>query len=148
MSVFKKSISIGLCFAPLGLCFVECTCIYQKPFCLAFSGPKLLSELDFNTRDEVAWLLKKTQFGLGGFKKVAAEYGMTSVQRGAVEDSPNPGNVVLEFIDMTKPDLTVYDFCKTLKGVGFQRFDIVRKLKDHFLVQEETENTFISSLFE
>lgn len=120
----------------------------RNRFAFAFSGPKLLSELDFNTRDEIAWLLKKTQFGLGGFKKVAAEYGMTSVQRGAVEDSPNPGNVVLEFIDMTKPDLTVYDFCKTLKGVGFQRFDIVRKLKDHFLVQEETENTFISSLFE
>ena len=146
MSVLN-SISIGLCFAPLGLCFVECTCIYQEQFCLSFSGPKLLSELDFNTRDEIAWLLKKTKYGLGGFKKVAAEYGMKPFHIGVVEDSSNPGNEVLDYIMTSKPDLTVYSFCKTLKGDRFKRCDIVQKLEDHFLVQEETANTAISSLF-
>lgn len=103
--------------------------------------PKRLRELDINTRDEIALLLQKIKFGLGGFKKVAAEYGMTQVQIGALENSREPGNDVLEFIVMSKPDLTVYSFCKTLKGDKFKRCDIVGKLEDHFLVQDETNNT-------
>ena len=78
---------------------------------------------------------------------MAAEYGMESLHIGVVEDSSNPGNEVLDYIVTSKPDLTVYSFCKTLKGDRFKRSDIVQKLEDHFLVQEETANTAISSLF-
>ena len=44
------------------------------------------------------------------------------------------GGAVLEFLQTSRPDLTVFDFCKTLKEETFKRFDIVKELKDHFLV--------------
>ena len=121
-------------------------CIYQEPFCFSFSGAKLLRDLDFNTTKKIALALNKTKIGLGGFKEVAYEYGMKPVEIGAVEDSHNPGNEVLDYIMASKPDLTVYSFCKTLKGDGFKRLDIVQKLEDHFLVQVETGKASTSSL--
>lgn len=90
---------------------------------------------------------RKNKFGLGDFKKVAAEFGMTPVQIITLENSDQPGNDVLDFILTTKPDLTVYSFCKPLKGDGFERREIVQELEDHFLVQEETDNVSTSSIY-
>lgn len=90
---------------------------------------------------------RKNKFGLGDFKKVAAEFGMTPVQIITLENSDQPGNDVLDFILTTMPDLTVYSFCKPLKGDGFERREIVQELEDHFLVQEENDNASISSIY-
>ena len=95
-----------------------------------------------NTQREIAWLLEKRNVGLGGAKQVADIYGMTSYQIGALENSKEPGNDVLEFLMASKPDLTVYSFCQTLKGKEFKRFDIVRRLEDHFLFREEANEAF------
>ena len=43
------------------------------------------------------------------------------------------GRAILEFLKTSQPSLTVYDFCRTLKEEAFQRFDIVKKLENHFL---------------
>lgn len=94
-----------------------------------------------------AHLGRKNKFGLGDLKKVAAEFEMTPTQIITLENSDQPGNDVLDFILTTKPDLTVYSFCKPLKGDGFERREIVQELEDHFLVQEETDNASISSIY-
>lgn len=90
------------------------------------------------TRREIACLLEKRSVpGLRGFMHVAAKYGMTSYDIVALENYMEPGKAVLEYLMATKPDLTVYSFCKTLQGKEFERIDIVRRLEDHLLFQEE-----------
>ena len=91
------------------------------------------------TRHEIACLLGKRNVGLGGVKQVAAKYGMTSYDIVALDNYTDPGKAVLEYLMASKPDLTVYSFCKTLKGREFNRFDIVRRLEDHISFREETD---------
>jgi len=100
--------------------------------------PKLLTELDIDTRDEVASLLENKLFGLGGCRQVAAKYGMKNHQIGALNNSEQPGQDVMEFLEGKKPNLTVYSFCKTLKENNIERFDIVKILENHFLKREGT----------
>ena len=104
----------------------------------SFSGPKLLTELDIETRDEVASLLENKRFGLGGCRQVATKYGMKNHQIGALDNSKQPGQDVMEFLEGKKPNLTVYSFCKTLKENNIERFDIVKILENHFLKREGT----------
>lgn len=42
----------------------------------------------------------------------------------------------MEFLMGSKPDLTVYSFCKVLKDDKIERFDIVKLLEDHFLIRD------------
>lgn len=94
------------------------------------------------TRHEIACLLGKRNVGLGGVKQVAAKYGMTSYDIVALDNYMEPGKAVLEYLMASKPDLTVYSFCKTLKRKEFNRFDIVRRLEDHFSFSKETNEAF------
>ena len=47
-----------------------------------------------------------------------------------------PGKKLMEFLMGSKPNLTVYDFCKLLKDDKIMRFDVVKILEDHFLRRE------------
>ncbi|CAH3166090.1 unnamed protein product, partial [Porites evermanni] len=98
---------------------------------------KRLGQLDMTTRHEIACLLGKRNVGLGGVTQVAAKYGMTSYDIVALDNYMEPGKAVLEYLMASKPELTVYSFCKTLKGKEFKRSDIVRRLEDHFSFREE-----------
>ena len=55
---------------------------------------------------------------------------------GALDNSKEPGNDVMEYLMGSKPDLTVYSFCKILKEDKIERFDIVKLLEDHLLIRE------------
>ena len=55
---------------------------------------------------------------------------------GALVNSREPGKDVMEFLMGSKPDLTVYSFCKVLKDDKIERFDIVKLLEDHFLIRD------------
>ena len=91
------------------------------------------------TLHEIACLLGKRSVGLGGVTQVAATYGMPRYAIMALENHMEPGKAVLEYLMASKPDLTVYSFCKTLKGREFNRFDIVRRLEDHISFREEPD---------
>lgn len=95
-----------------------------------------------NTRREIACLLEKRNVGLGGVTQVADKYGMASYEIMALENSMEPGKAVLEFLMASKPDLTVYSFCQTLKRKEFKRSDIVQRLEGHFSFREEANEAF------
>ena len=95
--------------------------------------------MDITTRDEIASLLENKIFGLGGCRQVAAIYGMKEHQVESLKNSKEPGKDVLDFLKGFKPNLTVYNFCKELKEDKIERFDVVQKLEDHFLIREGTE---------
>jgi len=101
--------------------------------------PKLLAELDISTRDDVASLLENKRFSLGGYRQVAAKFGMKDRQIEALDNSKEPGKDLMEFLLGSKPNLTVYSFCKTLKEDKIERCDIVKFLESHFLIREGTE---------
>ena len=58
---------------------------------------------------------------------MAAEYNVKRIH--LLEREKVPGDGVIESINAQFPNLTVYDFCKTLKKV--RRLDIVEILLDH-----------------
>lgn len=95
--------------------------------------PKLLTELDFDTVYDVALLLQIKKPRLRGWRAIGSKYGITHSTLTVMANSAEPGKDLLEFLGATTPDLTVYDFCKTLKD-SFKRLDIVAKLENHFLV--------------
>lgn len=97
---------------------------------------KLLQEVDLYTRDEVACLLENSRYGLGGWKQVAAEYGMKESDIEGLANSRERGKDVMEFLRGSKPNLTVYSFCKVLKKPKIGRFDIVKLLEGHFLLEK------------
>ena len=94
------------------------------------------------TLHEIACLLGKRSVGLGGVTQVASTYGMPRYAIMALENHMEPGKAVLEYLMASKPDLTVYSFCKTLKRKEFNRFDIVRRLEDHISFSKETNEAF------
>ena len=99
-------------------------------------GLKLLKEVDnLETQDEIAALLEDRTPGLGGYREIATEYGMKKHQVRSLKNSNQPGQDVMEFLHGSKPDLTVYSFCKTLKEDNMKRFDIVRVLEDHLSIE-------------
>ena len=101
------------------------------------SGPKCLSEVNFFSMDSVPSLLGSEKRGLGNWRGIGSKYGMKDHE---LDDLANMapserGRGVLEFLKTSQPSLTVYDFCRTLKEETFKRFDIVKKLENHFLVE-------------
>lgn len=101
-------------------------------------GLKNLNEVDdLETQDEIASLLEERTPGLGGYRQMAAEYRMKKHEIKGLENSGRPGQEVMEFLHGSKPDLTVYSFCKMLKGDNMKRFDIVNILEDHLSIQIE-----------
>ena len=107
----------------------------KNSFC-DFTGPKLLQEVDLNTRDQVASLLENKRYSLGGCRQVAARYGMKEDKIGALANSRDPGKDVMEFLMGSKPNLTVYSFCKVLKEDKIERFDIAKLLENHLLIRD------------
>lgn len=95
-----------------------------------------VGNLDYETRDEIASLLEDRTPGLGGYRQIATKYGMKEHQVRGLANSPQPGHAVLEFLRGSKPDLTVYSFCKILKEDNMKRFDIVRVLEDHLSIEK------------
>lgn len=109
------------------------------PFLLCFVGPKCLANLDHSTTEKVGVLLQNKKFGLGGWLEVATKYELEPYRIDQLRNSKEPGKFVLEFLTGSKPNLTVYDFCKVLKEDNIKRFDIVKVLEDHLLVREGSE---------
>lgn len=58
----------------------------------------------------------------------------------ALDNSKEPGKDVLEFLMGTKPNLTVYSFCKVLKEDILLRFDIAKLLEDHLLIRKDSSS--------
>ena len=101
-------------------------------------GLKNLNEVDnLETRDQIDSLLEEKTPGLGDYRRIAEEYGMKKHEVQALKNSNQPGQGVMEFLHGSKPDLTVYSFCKMLKGDNMKRFDIVKILEDHLSIQIE-----------
>lgn len=71
-----------------------------------------------------------TVTGAGGWKKVAHKYNMREVDIDNLERSQKAGEDVIAYLKSAKPDLTVYEFCKSLKDI--HRNDIIKSLSDQF----------------
>lgn len=56
-----------------------------------------------------------------------------------LENNQQPGQEVMEFLGGSKPDLTVYSFCKALKEDKMKRLDIVKVLENHFTIKKESK---------
>lgn len=102
-------------------------------FCV-FSDYKCLRQIDDKTQSKVETLLTKRIHGLGGWKQVAIKYDMDEVDRDSLEGSPDAGKTTIAYVKATNPDLTVYEFCKTLKERNIRRFDIIKELLGHLSV--------------
>ena len=87
-------------------------------FLFPFPGYRKLSEVfdrDLDLKETVANLLEKEiTVCRKAYKHVAFHYKMTDIDR--LERCKNPGEGVLDYLKSAQPDLTVYQFCKVLKG--------------------------------
>jgi len=95
---------------------------------------KLLIEVFQNSLDlqeRVEKLLAKKVQGVGGWKHVAFNYKMDELDISSLEGSQEPGKSVIEYLKANNTELTVYEFCKTLKESNIRRLDIVKELLDH-----------------
>ena len=90
---------------------------------------------DFQTYERVGCLLSLKAHGLGGWRGVAHKYKMDQVHIDALRSDPEAGSKTLAFLESAVPELTVYDFCKTLKEHHIMRLDIVQELQNHFSAQ-------------
>ena len=63
-------------------------------------------------------------------------FGMTKDTIGALATSKFPGQVIVEFVKATKPDITVYEVFKQFKGDEMKRFDIAKILENHLIITE------------
>lgn len=95
---------------------------------------KRLADVDYNIIEEICVLLQTKESVLGGWREVAAAYGLERYKIDVLGNSKEPGKSVMEFATGTRPNLTVYDFCKVLKEKPIKRLDVVNILEDHFLV--------------
>lgn len=94
-------------------------------------------ELDLSTWDRIAFYLDKdVPYGVGGNRKAAAVFGMTKETIEALAASKSPGQVIVEFVKATKPDITVYEVFKQFKGDEVKRFDIAKILENHLTITE------------
>ena len=53
-----------------------------------------------------------------------------------LEGNPEAGKLTMSYLRATDPELTVYEFCKTLKEYNMKRLDIVKELLDHLTVAD------------
>jgi len=109
-------------------------------FCVP-SDYKCLTQIDYETQSKVEILLTKKIHGLGGWKQVAIKYGMDEVARDSLEGNPDAGKTTIGYVKGTNPDLTVYEFCKTLKERNIRRFDIIKELLEHLSVAPSQKTT-------
>ena len=109
-------------------------------FCVS-TDYKCLTQIDDKTQSNVETLLTKKIHGLGGWKQIAIKYGMGEVDRDSLEGSTDAGKTTVAYVKATVPDLTVYEFCKTLKEQNIRRFDIVKKLLGHLSVLPSEKTT-------
>lgn len=65
---------------------------------------------------------------------IASWYRMDQHKIKNLENDPEAGKKVLEYLGSSNPDLTVYEFCKTLKTREIKRLDIVKELLEHLSV--------------
>ena len=117
--------------------------IGQKTYPYSFSGLKRLAELDVGIMDRLALLLETRKHGCGDWRRIGCNYDMEGPVIAALDNGPlnagDRGKAVLESVKATRPNLTVYDFCKTLKEDNFKRLDIVEQLEKHFLVSIKSD---------
>ena len=100
-------------------------------------GLKKFIDVDLSTCDKIAFYLDKdVPFGLGGNRQAADVFGMTKDMIGALATSKSPGQVIVEFVKATKPDITVYEVFKQFKGDEMKRFDIAKILENHLTITE------------
>ena len=110
---------------------------YLLSYLFYIIGLKTFSEVDLSTCDRIAsYLEKKVSYGLGGDRQAAAVFGMTGDMIGALGASKSAGQEVIDFVKVTKPDITVYTVCKQLKGDKMRRFDIAKILENHLTITE------------
>ncbi|XP_029208472.2 uncharacterized protein LOC114972102 isoform X2 [Acropora millepora] len=89
---------------------------------------------DMNLKEAVANLLEKeTTACRKAYKHVAFHYNMKGIDHLEVQRKTSPGEDVLVYLETALPDLTVYHFCKVLKGENIRRLDIVKKLVDYLI---------------
>ena len=65
---------------------------------------------------------------------MAFKYGMDHLKIKSLENDREAGKKTLDYLQSSNPDLTVYDFCKTLKEYEIRRLDIVKELLNHLSV--------------
>lgn len=97
-------------------------------FFFSFSVYKCLSDVDLNTKTKVETLLTRKIQGLGGWRQVADKYEMDEVIIDSLEGNQDAGKEIISYLKGANPDLTVYEFCKTLKERNIRRLDIIREL--------------------
>lgn len=114
------------------------SCAVINVFSLLCAGLKYLSEVDLDTQEKIATHLENRTPGLGGWRQIAAEYGMEKHQIRGLENARQPGQEVMEFLLGSNPDLTVYSFCKRLKEDNMNRLDIVKLLEGHLSIKKES----------
>ena len=90
-----------------------------------------LNEVFLEIKDRVGNLLENTRAGTGGWKEVAHVFGIEDDKIDILEGEQERGRCVIDFLTVTRPLLTVYDFCKYLKVI--KRNDIITVLSDHFI---------------
>ena len=100
---------------------------------------KCLKDIDISTQDRIEGLLTQKRYGLGRWREVAFKYEMDHVRITSLENDPEAGKKTLEYLGASNPDLTVYDFCKTLKEHNIRRLDIVKELLGHLSVPSSSK---------
>ena len=91
-----------------------------------------VQQQDFQTYEGVGRLLSQKKHGVGGWREVAHKYKMDQVHIDDLRNDPEAGSKTLGFLESAVPELTVYDFCKTLKEHHIRRLDIVQELQNYF----------------
>ena len=94
----------------------------------SFPGLRCLRDVDLNIKSNIETLLTNKVHGGGGWRQVASNYEMDELHIDSLEGNPDAGKSVISYLKATYPDLTVYDFCKTLRERNIRRFDIIQKL--------------------
>lgn len=98
-----------------------------------------MENIEFNTRDRIEGLLTQERYGLGGWREIAFKYGMDHFKIKSLENNPEAGKKTLDYLGSSNPDLTVYEFCKTLKEHNIRRLDIVKELLGHLSVPSSSK---------
>ena len=97
-----------------------------------------VQQQDLQIYEGVGCLLSQKIHSLGGWREVAHKYGMDRISIKALRNDPEAGSKTLSFLESVVPELTVYDFCKTLKEHHIRRLDIVQELENHFSASATT----------
>lgn len=91
----------------------------------------MLSKLPLDVEEMVGKELSLEVVGTKAWKFLADHYKMERTNINLLEKEKLPGVATIEHIKTVAPDLTVYNFCKTLKQHNIRRLDIVQRLKGH-----------------